>query len=397
MPEITPRTLLERYQWLIEISRDLASTLDLDILLNRIVQAAADLSNADEASILLYDEAKGELFFQAATNEPVMRGLSVPVGGSIAGWIITNREPIIIGDVHQDKRYFKSIAQTIKIPTTSLLGVPLITKDKVVGALEAINKCDGSFTQEDQEILMTLGDQAAIAIENARLFQQSDLIAEFVHELRTPLSSLNTAAHLLSYPQLPEEKRGQMINVIQSETTRLSEMATSFLDLARLESGRAHFQIQEFQVSDLLDECANLMQAKAIESSLTFQRDYPPLLPIIQGDYDKIKQAVLNLLSNAIKYNLPEGQVTLKAYPSQNEIIIEIKDNGIGIPKEHISHLFKKFYRVPGSENVSAGTGLGLSVVKRIVDGHGGRIEVASAAGKGATFAIHLPGVRRDA
>ncbi len=396
MPEITQRTLLERYQWLIEISRDLASTLDLDVLLSRIVQAAADLSNASEASILLYDEAKGELFFQAATNEPVMRGLSVPVGSSIAGWIITNRAPIIIGNVQQDKRYFNSIAQTINMPTTSLLGVPLINKDKVVGALEAINKRDGDFTPEDQEILMTLGAQAAIAIENTRLFQQSDLIAEFVHELRTPLSSLNTAAHLLLYPQLSEEKRSQMIDVIRSETTRLSEMATSFLDLARLESGRAHFQIQEFQVSELLDECANLMQAKAIESGLTFQRDYPSLLPVIQGDYDKIKQAVINLISNAIKYNLPTGQVTLKAYPSQNEIIIEIKDSGIGIPKEYISHLFEKFYRVPGSENVSTGTGLGLSVVKRIVNGHGGRVDVASEAGKGATFAIHLPGVKSE-
>ncbi|MBU0512719.1 MAG: GAF domain-containing protein, partial [Chloroflexi bacterium] len=104
MPEITQRTLLERYQWLIEISRDLASTFDLDVLLSRIVQAAADLSDASEASILLYDEAKGELFFQAATNEPVMRGLSVPVGSSIAGWIITNRAPIIIGNVQQDER-----------------------------------------------------------------------------------------------------------------------------------------------------------------------------------------------------------------------------------------------------------------------------------------------------
>ena len=397
MPEITRTTLLERYQWLIEISRDLASTLDLDVLLNRIVNAAADLSNADEVSILLYDEAKGELFFQAATNESVMRGLSVPVDNSIAGWIITNREPIIIGNVQQDDRYFKNIAQTINLPTTSLLGVPLITKDKVVGALEAVNKRNGCFTTEDQEILMTLGAQAAIAIENARLFQQSDLIAEFVHELRTPLSSLNTAAHLLSYPQLSDEKCGEMIDVIRSETTRLSEMATSFLNLARLESGRAHFRIQEFQVSELLNECANLMQAKVIESGLTFQRDYPPLLPFIQGDCDKIKQAIINLLSNAIKYNLPEGQITLRAYPSQNEIIIEIKDSGIGIPEEHISHLFEKFYRVPGSEDVSTGTGLGLSVVKRIVEGHGGRVEVASEAGKGATFIVHLPCGKRDA
>jgi GAF domain-containing protein len=168
MPENSQFSLLERYQRLIEISRGLASTLDLDVLLDRIVHAAADLSNASEASILLYDEAKGELVFQAATNKPQVKGLSVPVGGSIAGWIISNREPIIIADVLKDERYFRNIEKASKVTTQSLLGVPLVTKNKVIGALEAINKKNGGFTSEDQEILMTLGAQAAIAIQNTR-------------------------------------------------------------------------------------------------------------------------------------------------------------------------------------------------------------------------------------
>jgi signal transduction histidine kinase len=391
MPDIPQRTLLERYQRLIDIARDLASTLDLDDLLNRIVNAAADLSNAEEASILLYDEVKGELFFQAATNEPLMRGLSVPVGSSIAGWIITNKEPIIISDVMKDERYFKTIAQTTQMHTTSLLGVPLIAKDKVIGALEAINKTQGNFNEEDQDILMTLGAQAALAIENAKLFQQSDLISEFVHEIRTPLSSINTAAQLLLYPQLPGEKHNQMVKVIQTETSRLSEMATSFLDLAKLESGRSPLQVQEFQPSNLLDDCVNLMLENARENGLSFEKAYLGSLPMIQGDYDKIKQAVINLLSNAIKYNHPDGEITLKAYVQQDEVIIEVSDTGIGIPQEHMGRLFQKFYRVPGSENVASGTGLGLSVVKRIIEGHQGKINVKSVAGKGTTFVIHLP------
>jgi signal transduction histidine kinase len=262
-------SLLERYQWLIEISRDLSLTLDLDVLLDRIVNIAADLTSAEEASILLYDDGKKELVFQAATNDPIMRGLSVPVGSSIAGWIISNREPIIIADVNRDNRYFKNIEEAVKIPTKSLLGVPLIAKDKVLGALEAINKIEGEFTQEDQEILMILGAQAAIAIENKRLFQQSDLIAEFVHEIRTPLSSITTAAQLLQYPQLPPEKHAQMTEVIQIEATRLTEMATSFLDLARLESGRSHFDFQEIDITNILDECANLMETDAAKYGLS--------------------------------------------------------------------------------------------------------------------------------
>jgi signal transduction histidine kinase len=391
MPESTQLTLLERYQRLIEISRGLASTLDLDVLLDRIVHAAADLSNATEASILLFDESKGELVFQAATNNPQVRGLSVPVGSSIAGWIISNRKPIIIEDVLKDDRYFRNIAEASNVTIKSLLGVPLVTKNKVIGALEAINKKNGGFTSEDQEILMTLGAQAAIAIENTRLFQQSDLIAEFVHEIRTPLSSIATAAQLLQYPQLPKEKHKQMAKVIQTESVRLSEMATSFLDLARLESGRTRFDIQQINIPDLLVECVNLMEMNATQEGMSLNLDYGPDLPVIEGDYDKIKQAIINLLSNAIKYNRPGGQISLRSYLESPNLVIEVEDTGIGISVENQKRLFEKFYRVPGSENISFGTGLGLTVVKRIIEGHKGTIKANSTQGEGTIFKMTLP------
>jgi GAF domain-containing protein len=235
---------LDGYRRLIDISRDLASTLDLNVLLARIVYAAAEVSGAEAASILLYDDTAKQLYFQVATNidEPTRRGLVVPLDGSIAGWIVRNRKPARITDVHEDSRFFGDVEQATGYATESILGVPLITKNKVVGVLEAINKTDGKFSDADESMLVVLGAQAAIAIENARLFQQSDLISEFVHELRTPLASLSTATYLLLRPEMSQEQRDQIVNNIHAETLRLNALASSFLDLARLESGRVQFR-----------------------------------------------------------------------------------------------------------------------------------------------------------
>src|SRR5574341_939720 len=221
------------YRRLIEIARDLASTLDLDILLQRIVRAAAEVSGSEAASILLYDNLTRQLYFQVATNldEPTMRGLVVPLEGSIAGWIVINRKAVRITDAHEDERFFGTVDQVTGRPTHSLLGVPLITKNKVVGVLEALNKEKGKFTEGDESMLTVLGAQAAVAIENARLFQQSDLISEFVHELRTPLASLSTATYLLLRPEMSREQQEQIIHNIHNETLRLNSLASSFLDL----------------------------------------------------------------------------------------------------------------------------------------------------------------------
>jgi signal transduction histidine kinase len=386
-------SLLQRYQRLMDIARDLASTLDLNILLNRIVQAAADLCSAEAASILLYDESKQLLFFDTATNltEPLMRGLTVPVEGSLAGWIVTNRAPVIISDTQNDPRHFGGIAKATQVTTTSMLGVPLIAKNKVVGALETINKLSGEFTLEDQELLLALGAQAAVAIENARLFQQSDLISELVHELRTPLTSLNTAVRLLVRPEASEELRKNMGEIINSETVRLSEMTTAFLDLARLESGRAQFQARVFDVPSLLEECIGLMHARAQEKKCQITLGIVMGMPSLKADRDKIKQVILNLLSNAIKYGSEHGTIHVSADVGQDEIILGVSDDGPGIPPESLPYLFDKFYRVPGTENVAQGTGLGLSICKRIIEAHRGRIEVQSEVGKGTKFIIALP------
>jgi signal transduction histidine kinase len=384
---------LDGYRRLIDISRDLASTLDLDILLSRIVHAAAEVSGAEAASILLYDDAARRLYFQVATNidEPTRRGLVVPLDKSIAGWVVLNRKPLRIADVHQDPRFFGEIEQSIGFPTESILGVPLITKNKVVGVLEALNKNDGKFTNADESMLLVLGAQAAVAIENARLFQQSDLISEFVHELRTPLASLSTATYLLLRPEMSQEQRDQIVNNIHNETLRLNALASSFLDLARLESGRVQFRKTRFSLTDLLYECKDVMASKANEEGIQIRVQAPEGLSMLEADRDKIKQVMLNLISNGIKYNRPHGSIILRAEGQPDEMCITIQDTGIGIPEQALPHLFEKFYRVREHESHAAGTGLGLSICKQIIHGHGGRLEVKSKMGVGSLFTITLP------
>jgi signal transduction histidine kinase len=313
------------------------------------------------------------------------------VEDSIAGWIVTNGQPIIIDDTQNYPRHFAQVGKATNVTTNSLLGVPLIAKDKVIGALEAINKLSGKFTQDDQEILMDLGSQAAVAIENARLFQQSDLIAEMVHELRTPLASLRTASHLLLRKDVSEEQLQKVVEIIDNETTRLIDMTTSFLDLARLESGRIPFNSEFFEPGALLQECVGLMQNKAAEKNLRLNLYVPNELPTFKGDQDKIKQVVLNLISNAVNYNKPSGTITVSGNSYPDKLVISVGDTGPGIRRTDIAHLFDKFYRSQATENSVQGTGLGLAICKKIVEAHNGRIEVQSEVGIGTTFSVHLP------
>ncbi len=396
MAEINTQRL-DGYKRLIEIARDLASTLDLNMLLERIVHAAAEVSGSEAASILLYDDTTRQLFFQVATNidDATMHGLAVPLEGSIAGWIVVNRKPVRTGNAQEDARFFGIVDQATGRATQSLLGVPLITKNKVVGVLEALNKRRGKFTESDENMLSVLGAQAAVAIENARLFQQSDLIAEFIHELRSPLASLNTAAYLLLQPEVPQVQREQIVSNMRNETQRLNTMTSAFLDVARLESGRVSYRKTRFSVAELLNECKAVLDPRAAEEKVQIVLEAPEGLPPLEADRDKIKQVAINLLSNAVKYNRPGGSVIVRVEATESRMCMTFQDTGMGIPEDALPHLFEKFYRVRENEAKAGGTGLGLAICKQIVRGHGGTIEVKSKVNVGTAFIVCLPRVSK--
>lgn len=393
MSPTTPTRLLEQYQRLVEVSHSLASTLDLSALLNQIMEVAIDLVDAEEASILLYDQHAHRLYFETASNvesSPLLQKLFVPEE-SIAGWVALNRTPQIVNNVRQDDRHFENVEKQVNFVTRSLVALPLVAKQKLIGVLEVLNKKSGAFTLEDQEILLALAAQAAVAIENSRLFQQSDLIAEFVHELRTPLASIFTASYLLQKPELATDQRLKMAQTIYQETQRLNELASIFLDLASLESGRATIRPTRFAIVPLLQECMRVVQIKAAEREIQVVLEVEEDQFEIVADRDKLKQAVLNLLNNAVKYNRPQGRVRLRVWVAGGCLWISVEDSGVGIPPDQVAHLFTRFFRARNVENTTPGTGLGLSIARQIVEMHGGEIRVESELDKGTTFTIRLP------
>jgi signal transduction histidine kinase len=393
MKPTSPARLLKYYKRFVDVSYSLASTLELEPLLTYIMEAGVDLVEAEEASILLYDQHTHRLYFEAATNSdksPELKNMFVPEE-SIAGWVALNRLPQIVNNVKQDERHFDDIEKEVNLVTRSLVAVPLVAKEKLIGVLEVLNKKEGNFNREDQEILLALASQAAIAIENSRLFQQSDLIAEFVHELRTPMASITTASYLLQRPEIDPAQRIKMAQTIYQETQRLNELASIFLDLASLESGRAAIHLGSVPIQPLMAECLQVLQMKAGEKGIKLILDAADDLPELEADRDKIKQVVLNLLNNAIKYNRPQGSVWLRAWREEEYIYLQVKDSGVGIPTDQISQLFTRFFRARNVERTTPGTGLGLSISRRIVEMHSGEIQVESELEVGTTFTIKLP------
>jgi two-component system phosphate regulon sensor histidine kinase PhoR len=276
-----------------------------------------------------------------------------------------------------------------------MLGVPMVAKERVIGALEVINKRgEVSYSQQDKALLQALASQAAVAIENARLFQQTDLISEFMHELKTPLMALTAASELLSR-EIVDENQKELINMIQRETVRLSKMAQDFLDLARLESGRARIKFEPVDLSELVRDVVGLQDPQAAAYGITIYFRVSDTIPIISGDYDRLKQVLLNLTNNAIKYNVEQGRVSIEVKDHDGEVMIAVADSGPGIEQEYLDHLFQRFYRIPDKEGFTGGTGLGLSISARILKEHGGRIEVESELGRGSVFRCYLPKSRR--
>lgn len=388
---------LESYQRLLSLSQVLTSTLDLLELLDLIVNAARDLTRTEATSILLVDAKTGDLYFEAVTgskSDEIKRVIVPP--NSLAGWVVREGQVEIINDVSKDDRFYAQSDVRTGFQTRALIGVPLKVKERVIGVLEAINPADGrSFTDEDVELLTTLSAQAAIAIENARLFHQSDLISEMVHELRTPLTSIVAYSESLLRQEVPPEMAREFVETIFQEAQHLADMTNAFLELSRLQSGRTRFQMVPFAIIELIDDVINLLRPQAEERGLTLHVVVPDRRLRIIGDRERIRQVLVNLVSNAIKYNKPDGEVWLELEPLPDTALtrVTVRDTGRGIPEKDLPHIFEKFYRVADNEGYAQGTGLGLNIVKQLVEAHGSRMLVNSQVDVGTTFSFTLKAV----
>lgn len=385
---------LARLERIIEITSSLNSTLSLRPLLQKILGAAQELTNTEAGSIMLIDRKTGELHFEAATGarSEEIASIVVPMEGSVAGWVVQHGRPVIIHDARSDPRLYRQIQDEIEYETRSLIAAPLAVKGKLIGVLEAVNKCgDARFSEEDVDILVALADQAAVAIENAVLFEQSDLISEIVHEMRTPLTSISGYAQMIQRDDVTEEERQAFAGTIQREAARLNRLTSGFLDLARLESGRATFNREPVSLEGVVVEAVDLLRPQARDKGIALGAEPPGGTLTLVGDRQRVHQALVNLLGNAVKYCRPGDSVTVTARAAGPEVVICVADSGPGIPRQAQERLFDRFYCVPGTGGLARGTGLGLAITRKIAEAHGGRIWVESEEGRGSSFYLALP------
>lgn len=399
---------LQQLERMLEISRELTSTVSLEPLLHKIVQVAAELTSSEETSILLLNMRTGELRFRAASGDPTgqLRDIPVPVDDSIAGAVLLSGEPTIISDTLSEPRHYKVVGQRIGLETRSLLAVPLQIKERRIGVLEAINKRNGGqFSHEDVETLTTLAAQAAVAIENARLVGdlrraydqlgeldrlKSDFIAIASHELRTPLGLILLYAAMLR-DQMGDAE-GQQLDAVLRAAMRLRHIIETMLNLRYLETGEMKLVLETFDLRKEVQDACEDYEAIAESGGLTLTTDLPGKDITVLADREKVRVVLDNLISNAVKFTPPGGRAQVALSRQGDQVGISVTDTGVGIPSEELEHIFDRFYQVEDHmTRRHGGMGLGLSIVKGLVRLHGGRVLAESVPGHGSRFIVWLP------
>lgn len=234
-----------------------------------------------------------------------------------------------------------------------------------------------------------------VTLERQASKMKSEFVAHVAHELRTPLSSIRGYVELLVDGEVSDEAtRKETYGIIQTSTERLGRMIDNMLNISRIESGTVRIHMEPVSLAMVVKEAADMVRPQAQDKGLTLNEELMPVVFRVHADRDMLMEAVQNLLSNAVKYTPAGGTVTVRMMPLEAErnIAVEVSDSGVGIPEADLPHMFEKFFRVEANKKVAKGTGLGLNLVKHIVESvHKGRITLTSEVGKGSTFRILLP------
>jgi signal transduction histidine kinase len=417
--EITAlRQRIAELETILEISRELTSVLAREPLLKKILVTAAELTDGEAASILLQNANTDELHFITAVgrapDEIAEFNIQVPMEGSVAGMILTSCQPLIISDAQTDPRLYKGVDQLAGFVTRSMLGVPLQLANRCVGVVEVLNKRGSQgFSEDDVKTLTALTDQAAIAIENARLYEavmdQAKRLEERVrertvelqarneelaaydhtvaHDLKNPLGLVIGYAELLedNYATLSDEEIGKYLHTIKQSGQKMSSIIDELLLLAGLRDMKA--EMKPLDMMRIVDEAKQHLATMIHESHAEIIS--PDIWPVASGYGPWVEEVWVNYLSNAIKYGGHPPRLELGAREQPDGLVrFWVRDNGRGIPPEEQPQLFSRGVRLDPER--AKGHGLGLSIVQRIVEKLGGHVDVESEVGRGSTFAFSL-------
>ena len=387
------------------------STFDLHSVLNTLVESVAQLCEADLAAIR---RPKGMSFLHVAShgapdeyNEYMQNRPIEADRGTVAGRVLLEGKPIHIADVQADPEYtMTEISRRAGFHT--ILGVPLLREGNPIGVLILFRNTVRPFTEKQIELVTTFADQAVIAIENVRLFEEiqeksrqveeaskhkSQFLANMSHELRTPHNAI------LGYTELvldgiygdPPEKMHNVLERIQTNGKHLLGLINDVLDLSKIEAGQLVLTLNEYSIKDMMQGVYVAIEPLAGNKKLSFKLEVPSDLPRAHGDERRLSQVLLNLVGNAIKFT-DTGEVAMKASSINGSYTIAVKDTGPGIAEADQAKIFEEFQQSESTHTkAKGGTGLGLAIAKRIVEMHGGRLWVESQLGSGSTFFFTVP------
>jgi two-component system, NtrC family, sensor kinase len=398
-----------------EVGRAVSSTLDLETVLTTIVSRAVQLSELDGGVVFEYDAAAEELVHRAATETggalaETRRATRVRKGEGVVGRTAITLEPAQLSDITVRGAYESRLRENlIASGIRAILAVPMISEDQLVGCLVVSRNEPGEFPVETIDLLRTFATQSALAIQNARLFEEiadkgrqleaasrhkSEFLANMSHELRTPLNAVIGFSEVLLQRMFGDlnAKQDEYLKDIYASGQHLLSLINDILDLSKIEAGRMELAPAPFHLPTALENAVTLVKERAARHAIALHVDVDPRLGEVVGDERKVKQVLLNLLSNAVKFTPEGGRIGLKADRRDGVVEIAITDTGIGIAPEDQAAIFEEFRQVGSDERrKQEGTGLGLTLVKKFVELHGGRIWVESQVGHGSTFTFTLP------
>lgn len=405
---------------------------NLHRMLLQIMKVSMEAVSAQASSVFLYKADTQELNFDVVLGDKCywLTERSVRLGEGIVGCAARNLEVINISDVSRDSRFNDTWDKMTGFTTRSILAVPMIRRGELVGVLEVINKRDADgFNREDQELIRIIASQAAIAVENAKLYQvvldknrlleqalaelketQNKLIqaekmsaignmsAQIMHDIRNPMSIIRMCCEVLSTPKMRNADIPDLVNIIREQVDRTGNMIRDFLDFSR---GETHLALKEMPVEELIGEITEFQRRDCTEKGIAFltRLDYTGQIKI---DADKINRVLSNIINNAKeavmeKKDEQQGVINLSVSARNGFVDFLIADNGPGIPREIRTKLFQPFV----TKGKKEGTGLGLAIVDKIVRDHGGTISVETSSDTetgelkaGTTFMVSIPHIR---
>ena len=407
---------VEELRALGEVGQAVSSTLDLQTVLNTIVRHAVQLSGTSGGMIYEYEEPTQVFHLRASyrMEEELVEGYRVTplrIGQGATGRSAATRVPKQVVDLLNEPELGAARIRPIlaRLGYRSLLAVPLLLEQKIMGALTIYRRETGSFAPEIVNLLQTFATQSVLAIQNARLFREiedksrqieaanrhkSEFLANMSHELRTPLNAIIGFSEVLGERLFGElnDKQAEYTEDILSSGRHLLSLINEILDLSKVEAGRMELELATFDLPLAIDNARTFVRERATKHGINLDVTIDERLGDFVGDERKIKQVLLNLLSNAVKFTPEGGRIGITARQVDGSVEISVSDTGIGIAPEDQPKIFEEFRQV-GSDYARKveGTGLGLTLAKKFVELHGGRIWVESEVGKGSTFTFSLP------